>query len=76
MFRHIAAWWKQGMRDDERSRRVVFVVSIPYTDANEIALRRTSVSEGEKALLTAARTAFPSVQDLSVRCTENPNWRG
>ena len=73
----------QMERDYNRSQPIKIEIELPFTDANEKALRvdRTgkapiTVAYAEAEMAEAVQTAFPGIQDFSVKVRSNPNWRG
>jgi hypothetical protein len=74
--------WKELKRSDNRSRPVVIEIQLPFTPANEQALRvdrsgkaPITVAYAEAELTEAVQAAFPGIKDFSVKVRSNPNWR-
>lgn len=75
--------WLEAKRRDARSRPVVIEIELPFTAANEQALRvdrsgkaPITVAYAEAELNDAVQAAFPGIKDFSVKVRSNPNWRG
>ena len=78
----VRQWNRELDREYNRSLPIVVEVRLPFTPANEQALR---VDRTGKAPITAAyaqneiedaiRDAFPGLRDIEVKIRQNPNWR-
>lgn len=78
--------WNDLKRDSQRgynrSCPVVIEIKLPFTPANEQALRvdrsgkaPITVAYAEAELTEAVQAAFPGIKDFSVKVRSNPNWR-
>jgi hypothetical protein len=76
MLQRLRTWFRKQCRDAQRDIDIQFKVSIPYTEANEVALRGLTIGLVELRLYRACDIiANTRLEGVKVKCVSNPDWR-
>lgn len=75
MLKRISDWWERAKQQNERARSIEFIIKIPYTSANERALRHKIVHTTVAQLEAGVAERLPGLDNFKIKCISNPNWR-